>query len=213
MSANRLAAVFASVVILVSCAVAQERSYDSPNELSATFGRTFVSTQTIQNANWFNHEVRFGDEETIGLNYSRLLKTHGIFALSGEVPLAVVIDMDLNSGRNLIPENYAALFVAPSARLNFFNDQGVSPWVSFGGGYARFKMAGHLLFGGPNPGPTSTNTFALQFGTGLDVFPWHRWGLRLEARDFWTGVPALNVDTGRSRQHNYYVGGGVIYRF
>jgi hypothetical protein len=214
MSANRLAVVVVSAVILVSCAFAQDNKvYDSTNEVSATFGRTFVSTQDILNANFFNHTLNFGAEETLGLNYSRLLKTHGIFTLSGEVPLAVAFDVDLNTGANLIPEYYRAFFVAPSARLNFFNAEGVSPWVSFGGGYAHFKMAGHLLYGGPNPGPTSTNTGVLQFGTGLDVFPWHRWGLRLEARDFWSGAPALNVDTGRSRQHNYYVGGGVIYRF
>jgi len=38
-------------------------------------------------------------------------------------------------------------------------------------------------------------------------------GGRFEARDFYSGTPALNVDTGRSRQHNYYVGVGVIHRF
>jgi hypothetical protein len=204
MSANRLAALLVGVVLVASSGFAQV------NELSATFGRTFVSTQTILNSNL---RVHFGAEETVGLNYSRLLKTHGIFGLSVEVPFAAVIDMDLNVTRNLIPENYKAFYIAPSARLNLFPDQGVSPWVSFGGGYAHYKMAGHLIFGGPNPGPTSTNTGVLQFGTGLDVWPWHRWGLRLEARDFWTGAPDLNVNTGRSRQHNYYVGGGVIYRF
>ncbi len=204
MSANRLAALLVGVVLVASSGFAQV------NELSATFGRTFVSTQTILNSNL---RVHFGAEETVGLNYSRLLKTHGIFGLSVEVPFAAVIDMDLNVTRNLIPENYKAFYIAPSARLNLFPDQGVSPWVSFGGGYAHYKMAGHLIFGGPNPGPTSTNTGVLQFGTGLDVWPWHSWGLRLEARDFWTGAPDLNVNTGRSRQHNYYVGGGVIYRF
>jgi len=207
MSANRLAAVIVSVVILVSGALAQV------NEVSATVGRTFVSTQTIQNANFFNHTLNFGAEETVGLNYSRLLKTKSIFGLSVEVPFAAVIDMDLNTGANLIPENYKAFYITPSARVNFFQSEAVSPWVSFGGGYAHYKMAGHLVFGGPNPGPTSTNTGVLQFGTGLDVFPWQKWGLRLEARDFWTGHPDLNVDTGRSRQHNYFVGGGVIFRF
>ena len=213
MSANRLAAVVVSAVVLMSCAYAQGQVSDSVNEVSVTFGRTFVSTQTILNANPAHNNLRFGAEETIGLNYSRLLKTRGIFGLSVEVPFAAVIDMDLNAFFNVIPENYKAFYVAPSARLNFFNAEGVSPWVSFGGGYAHYKMAGHLIFGGPNPGPTSTNTGVLQFGTGLDVFPWQRWGLRMEARDFWSGAPALNVDTGRSRQHNYYVGGGVIYRF
>ena len=37
--------------------------------------------------------------------------------------------------------------------------------------------------------------------------------LRGEARDFNSGVPQLNVDTGKSRQHNYFVGGGVVWRF
>jgi len=37
--------------------------------------------------------------------------------------------------------------------------------------------------------------------------------LRLEARDYYSGVPDLNVTTVRSRQHNIYVGGGVIRRF
>jgi hypothetical protein len=35
----------------------------------------------------------------------------------------------------------------------------------------------------------------------------------MEARDFYSGVPDLNVNTGRSRQHNYYVAVGVVRRF
>jgi hypothetical protein len=53
----------------------------------------------------------------------------------------------------------------------------------------------------------------VQFGAGLDVWFWPRWGFRFEARDFYSGMPALNVDTGRSRMHNYYVGAGVAHRF
>ena len=63
------------------------------------------------------------------------------------------------------------------------------------------------------PGPTGTNTGVVQFGAGLDVWFWQTWGGRFEARDFYSGTPALNVDTGRSRQHNYYVGVGVVHRF
>jgi hypothetical protein len=82
-----------------------------------------------------------------------------------------------------------------------------------GGGYGRFREAPLLNFYNANPGPTGTNTGVVQFGAGLDVWVWHRFGFRAEARDFYSGTPALNVDTGRSRQHNYYVGGGVAYRF
>ncbi len=155
-----------------------------------------------------------GTRKPSGLNYSRLLKTHGIFGLSVEVPVAAVIDMDLNAVKNLIPENYKAFYVAPSARLNFFHDQGVSPWVSFRGRLRPLQDGRAPDFRRVQSWPNQhEHGSVLQFGAGLDVWPWHSWGLRLEARDFWSGVPDLNVDTGRSRQHNYYVGGGVIYRF
>ena len=38
-------------------------------------------------------------------------------------------------------------------------------------------------------------------------------GVRGEVRDFYSGVPQLNVDTGKTRQHNYFVGGGVVWHF
>ncbi len=111
------------------------------------------------------------------------------------------------------PKDIGALFVTPSVRVNIFSGQSVTPWVSAGGGYGRFREAPVTLYGNPNPGPTGSNTGVAQFGAGLDVWVWQRWGARLEARDFYSGAPALNVDTGRSRQHNYYVGIGVVRRF
>jgi hypothetical protein len=54
-------------------------------------------------------------------------------------------------------------------------------------------------------------------GVGFDVpIPWrklHGLRFRFEARDNWSGVPPINVNTGRTRQHNYYVGGGAVIRF
>ena len=98
-------------------------------------------------------------------------------------------------------------------RVNFFSRESVTPWVSAGGGYGGFRMSNKLVFFGSNPGKTSTNTGVFQIGAGLDVWPWQRWGIRLEARDFYSGVPDLNVTTVRSRQHNIYVGAGFIRRF
>lgn len=207
MSPKRLAALIVCVVILMASAFAQR------NEISATLGRTFVSSQRIQGANFFNPNIHFGNGLTIGANYSRLLKTYGLFGISGEVPFAYAFDMDLNTGQNLIPEGYQSYFVTPAVRVNVFSGESVSPWVSVGGGYGLFKMSDKLVFFGSNPGKTTTNTGVFQFGAGLDVFPWEKWGFRLEARDFYSGVPDLNVTTVRSRQHNYYVGGGFIRRF
>jgi hypothetical protein len=207
MSPKRVAALIVCVVVFVAAACAQK------NEISGTIGRVFVSSQAVQGANFFDPNIHFGNGLTIGGNYTRLLRTYGIFGISGEVAVAYSPDMDLNLSQNLIPEAYQSYFITPAVRVNFFSDQTVTPWVSVGGGYGLFKMSNKLEFFGSNPGKTSTSTGVFQFGTGLDVWPWEKWGFRMEARDFYSGVPDLNVTTVRSRQHNIYVGGGVIRRF
>jgi len=203
---NRLAGLTAFILVFVASGLAQV------NELSATFGRTFVSSQDIPGATFFNPHVHFGNEETIGLNYARLLKSYAGMGFRVEVPFAFVIDMDLNSGTN-IPENYKAFYLAPSFRANFFHASAVQPWLSFGGGFGHYKPAGHGLYSGVPFSGSSTTSGVLQFGAGLDVWPWQRWGFRLEARDFNSGMPDLGVKVGRTRQNNYYVGAGVIRRF
>jgi len=207
MSPQRFMALAAFAVLLVAGAQAQV------NEISGTIGRTFVSSQHIEGATFFNSDIHFGNGLTVAGNYGRLLKSYRIFGISGEVPVAFAFDMDLNTGANVIPEGYKSLFVTPSIRVNVFHGQSVSPWVSVGGGYGYFKQSDKLIYSGPNPGKTSTNTGIFQFGAGLDVYPWSGWGFRLEARDFYSGVPDLNVTTVRSRQHNIYVGGGLVRRF
>ena len=211
MSAKRLAVLVVPVLVLVYSALAQDSSnLAEVNELSLTAGRTFVSTQTVPSTGL---PIHFGNEETVAFNYGRLLKSHKIFGLYAELPVAMYFRMDLNYHLGTTPEDIGALFATPSVRLNFFSGQGVTPWVSVGGGYGRFREAPLTLYEKPNLGPTGTNTGVVQFGAGLDVWVWHRWGARFEARDFYSGVPDLNVDTGRSRQHNYYVGVGVAHRF
>ncbi|HKC01532.1 MAG TPA: hypothetical protein VKD23_22300 [Terriglobales bacterium] len=204
MSAKRLAVLVVPVLVLVASALAQV------NEVSITAGRSFVSTQTVQSTGL---PVHFGNEESVAFNYGRLLKTFKVFGLYAELPVAIYPRMDLNYNLDQVPKDIGALFVTPSVRMNIFSGDSVTPWVSVGGGYGRFREAPRLNFYGANPGPTGSNTGVVQFGAGLDVWPWERWGARFEARDFYSGVPALNVDTGKSRQHNYYVGVGVVHRF
>ena len=217
MLAKGLAVLVVPLLVLVSSALAQESSGRSEvNELSLTAGRAFVSTQTIVNDPFLNDSdphIHFGREEMFEFNYGRFLTGHKIFGLYAELPVALYPRMDLHTDHNQIPKDIGALFVTPSVRLNFFSGQGVTPWVSVGGGYGRFRESKDLNFFGPNPGQTGTNTGVVQFGAGMDVWVWHRWGARLEARDFYSGVPDYDVNTGRSRQHNYYVGVGVVHRF
>ncbi len=217
MSAKRLAVLVVPVLLLVSGAWAQDfNNRSGTNELSITVGKSFVSTQTITNPPPLDLDPRihFANEETVAFNYGRLIKSHKIFGLYAELPVAIYPRMDLNTDTNTIPKDIGALFVTPSLRVHIFSGQGVTPWVSVGGGYGRFREAPSLNFFGKNPGPTSTNTGVIQFGAGMDVWVWHAWGARFEARDFYSGNPKLNnVTTSNSRQHNYYVGFGVVHRF
>jgi hypothetical protein len=204
MSAKRLAVLVVPVLVLVSSALAQV------NEVSITAGRTFVSTQTVPTTGL---PVHFANEESVAFNYGRFLKSFKVFGLYAELPVAIYPRMDVNYHLGTTPKDIGALFVTPSVRVNIFSGESVTPWVSVGGGYGRFREAPVTLYENPNPGSTGTNTGVVQFGAGLDVWVWHSWGGRFEARDFYSGNPALNVDTGRSRQHNYYLGVGVIHRF
>lgn len=185
------------------------------NELSGILGRTFVSNQGIQGAPSFDPDLHFGNGLTFEVNYARHVWDRGLLSLALEVPFVVNPDEDLHAALpNRVPKQYASYFVTPAARLNVFSDQGISPWVSFGGGFGHFRESSTLEFGGfHNPGKTGTSTGVFQAGLGLDVKVLGHFSLRGEARDFWSGVPQLNVNTGKSRQHNIFVGGGVVWHF
>jgi hypothetical protein len=99
--------------------------------------------------------------------------------------------------------------VTPSLRANAFATTAISPWV--GGAIGRVSPSDQLEFGGPS-GAKSSTTGVMQIGVGLDVRLTPHFRLRGGARDFWSGTPDILVDTGKSRQHNYFVG-GVVWRF
>src|SRR5277367_2862705 len=132
MSAKRLALLVVPILVFVSGALAQV------NDVSLTVGRTFVSTQTVPSTGL---PIHFGNEESVAANYGRLLKSYKIFGITAELPVAMYFRMDLNYRYNVIPADIGALFVTPSVRVNIFSGEGVSPWVSAGGGYGRFREA------------------------------------------------------------------------
>jgi hypothetical protein len=201
----------ASILILSACAAAQ----DEKNELTGVLGRTYISDQGIHgpNAPGVNAFVRSGKGVTFEVNYSRAVLSTQVFSISAEIPAVFNLDEDLGSGSSVVPTDYRQIFVAPSARLNLFPTTAVSPWVSLGAGFAHFSEGNTLVFGGANPGGSSTSG-VIQGGLGLDVRVWRRIGIRGEVRDFWSGTPNLPLaDTGKTRQHNYFLGVGVVWHF
>jgi hypothetical protein len=210
-----LIAVVAVTMSMLGVAAAQ----DQPNELTGMIGRISISDQGIHgpNAPTINPFIRSGNGTTFQINYSRRLLGTAVYSLSGEVPAVFNLDEDLNSGGPVVPIDYKQIFVTPAVRLNLFPGTAVSPWVSFGGGFGYFNENKKLIYYGTNPAGSQT-TGVIQGGLGLDVNPFQhrfsRFGFRGEVRDFWSGEPNFPLaNTGKSRQHNFFVGGGVIWHF
>jgi hypothetical protein len=208
-----------AVLALALCAIGQAAAQDEPNELTGMIGRMIISDQGIHgpNAPAVNPFVRSGKGLSFEINYSRYLLTTPIVRLSGEVLAVFNLDEKLGSGGDVVPADYKQYFLTPGLRLNLFPDTTVSPWVSVGGGFAHFTESNNLNYYGTNPGG-STTSGVLQGGVGLDLNPFqHRarqLGFRVAARDFWSGTPDLPLaDTGKTRQHNYFVAGGVVWHF
>ena len=51
------------------------------------------------------------------------------------------------------------------------------------------------------------------FGGAVDVPVWRWLGVRLEARDFYTGNPSFNAIVNSGGQHNVVLGGGFVLSF
>ena len=197
-----------SLMVLTSGAAAEDK-----NELTGIIGRTFVSDQGVIGIVAPDTILHSGKGLTFEANYGRRLLNFGLAGLTFEVPFVVNFKQDVTFVVNLVPKDYKSFFVTPAIRVNLFPHYGLSPWVSAGGGFGHFSENSSLEFGGTNPGKTGTTSGVFQAGLGLDVQLFRSFSVRGEVRDFYSGVPQLNVDTGKTRQHNYFVGGGVVWHF
>jgi hypothetical protein len=206
-----------SVLLLLMTLGASAVAQDEKNEVGGMLGRIFISDQGIQGATYFNPTIHSGKGLTFDVEYARRVIVAPIYSLSGEVLFAYNPDEDLNAGTTgnaVVPTDYKELFITPAARLNLFPTTAVSPWVSFGAGFGHISQSNALVFGGNNNPGTSSTSAAVEMGVGLDVKVWSKLSIRGGLRDFWAGEPNFPLaPTGKTRQHNFFVGGGAFWRF
>jgi hypothetical protein len=201
----------ALAVLLGSAAAQDENPIPSKSELSGVLGRSFIGQQVVPSS---GKDVHFGRGLSFEVGYGWRWRENEVYSITAEVPVLFNPNEKLNYFVNVIPESYKSVFVTPSVRVNFLPRTYLSPWGSFGVGFGHFSSSSNLEFdGGPNPGKTGSTGAVLQFGGGLDVRINHVLSIRTEVRDYWSGVPQLDVDTGKSRQSNIFVGSGVVWHF
>jgi opacity protein-like surface antigen len=201
-----MVAVMVGLILLAATGVAQN------NEVAGIIGRTFISDQGVPSSSLSDKNIHFGSGLSYEVSYARRFVDIGLASLAVELPFVHDPETKLNFGQNVVPRSYSAMYFTPSARLNFFPGSGVSPWISGGGGFAHFNESSTLVFGGPNPGSTGTTVGAVQLGVGLDVRFLGNVKLRGQVRDFYTGLPNLNINP-QKHMHNYFAGAGIVWSF
>ena len=175
------------------------------NEVAVSFGGTFTAgaeglpiCEAILNCPTVIVSRSLTSAFSIEGAYAHRLANFRLASLHVELP--VMFSTDRNAG--LLSPNFSTLFFTPSLKLKLLPSSGVSPFVSAGGGFARF-----------NNSPTSDTKGAFTVGGGLDFktrLP--LLGFRVEARDFITGSPTFTSLTS-NHLNNVFVGGGIVLRF
>jgi hypothetical protein len=161
-------------------------------------------------------DITLDSSLTLGAEYDREFVRRPQFAIDGGVDfLASPFDVKLSQrSQNAIGE-YAFIFLTPHVRVKFHPDGAFSPWLSFGGGYARFLESVPAAASSFRRG---TNTGTLVFGGGIDTrtvihvlkIPI---GFRIEVRDFYSGLPNYNQKVTAHLQNNLAFNGGLLIRF
>lgn len=188
------------------------------NELGFLLGARLTPSQRIDSAVPVpDHNIDLPPGLSFQATYARHIAGQRKTALYIELPFVASPSIHNESGTATVPKEYASLFFTPGIRVKFAPKNKVAPWLALGGGYGRFDEANQGNDRLPNLGRRGTNTAALQFGGGLDfktpvkiLFPI---GLRVEARDFYSGKPNYNFSTGGGGQHNVVVSGGFTVSF
>lgn len=141
----------------------------------------------------------------------RFVNAH-VASLSLDVPVAGIPSQKITfaGAPGAVIDNLSALFITPGLRLKLLPAAPISPWVTLGGGWARYSQNGF-----------NTNKAAIEYGGGLDFktgLP--LLGFRAEVRDFVT-EDFLNGSIGSAiaqnssglHHHNILAGGGIVLRF
>jgi len=210
---KRFSIIFA-MLFLSTAALAQK--VDASFTLGASFASDLKQTFTAPAGPNVVTTIKMGHDVFLeGAVSVRVLNAH-VASLHLEVPAAglpaqLLKGPPVSGSPSGAIQNMSTVFVTPGLQLKLVPSAPISPWMSVGGGWARYSLE---AAGG------SVNKAALQYGGGVDFktrLP--LLGFRAEVRDFVTSDPASPLLNGPGvpdsglNHHNILVGGGIVLRF
>jgi hypothetical protein len=175
------------------------------HELGLTLGRLSGPTRSSAAG-----DLQLSSGVGLQANYGyRFLQTRRV-ALIGNVHFLANGQRTVESNNSAVTRDIATLFVTPGLRIAWTGPRRFVPYATVGAGYALYEQSYFRLDGASNEAPRFTHRGAFSYGGGINMPVWRFVGLRLEARDFYTGNPSFNAVVASVGQHNVVVSGGFV---
>jgi len=158
-------------------------------------------------------KAAFDGAVSFEVNYANRMVDGELASLHWEITIAGAPNTGVKSTNLLLPKNYSSLFLTPGLKLKLFPGGGISPYIVGGAGVGRYSESDTILGGGANTGDRANTTWAFNFGGGVDFNLFSSLAVRGEVRDFVTGNPSFSAPFLTNKQHNIFVGGGVVVKW
>ncbi|GAC1435747.1 MAG: hypothetical protein NVS1B11_33790 [Terriglobales bacterium] len=157
-----------SGMMLLSLGALPAAYSQTKNEVGLVIGATVTPSLSLSQGIAFAGSpsgLTFNKSLALGAEFDRRVVTAKGFGIYGGVDyLASPFDVKLDRPSTGVSPQYA--YETPHVRLKFHPTGPVAPWLSFGGGFARFLAKAPENGVGFKPG---TNTGTLEFGGGIDT--------------------------------------------
>jgi len=197
------------VVLVFACAGASIASAQE-NEIGVLVGGAKTGDKGLQSTGTI--KAAFDGSTAYEINYAHRMVDGKVASLHWELMIAGVPKTGVSSTNLILPRNYSSIFFAPGLKVKLFPG-GISPYIAAGLGLGRLTASDTNLNGLPNTSDKSNTTWIFNYGGGVDVPIFPHIALRGEVRDLIAGTPKLNGQLFDKRQHNIFVGGGIVVRW
>lgn len=204
---------FPALLLLVVFAFAPA-VFAQEHELALLVGRLKPSDRSLQLNPLPAVDAAFSGAATYQFNYANRVVNGEVASLHLELAVTAAPRTGVKSDNFLLPRTYSTLIFTPGLKLKVLPTGGLSPYVVSGIGVGRFALSDTNINGTPvAPGDRSNTSFVFNFGGGVDLNLLGPLSIRGEVRDFMTGTPSFSTPFLNDRQHNLFVGVGIVLRF
>lgn len=183
------------------------------NELALLIGRLKPSDRSLSLNPVPAIDATFDGALTYQFNYANRVVNGEVASLYLELAVTGAPRTGVRSDNFLLPRTYSTLIFTPGLKLKVFPRGGFSPYIVGGAGLGRFSLSDTNIGGGPVPGDGSNTSFVFTYGGGVDLNILGPLSVRGEVRDYLAGTPNFGALTLNDRQHNLFIGAGIVLRF